>query len=629
MTFEYKEFPLSLDLVEGTSAQSSNKKISLSQRDIGVSKILFSLTFRNVAYPIPAEAKVRLFIKRYNSGIVMQDQTAETGAHVVVTDADNGKIEVLLNSDSIANAGQAEAQIEIELAVGKIMTSQKFSFFIESALGANREIISGNDIPLLDRALEVGEKFLTTDLDAVVNITNDVEQVKTDVNNHSDDIEMFLGTGALGEKFPRLPNETDDTLRINRAITALNGSGKVVLTASSYKVLSTLVLPVNVSLEGKGHGPNTTVIDYEGVGFAIKAHSRSSVKNIRIDLNFSNSGILYGDDFAKLTSVPGLGAIDDVSISGLGLNQIGIYLNNASHVSMRKANMGYSSNNGIGLKIGADGYNSGVISGYDCVFGRIDANDVGLVIDGTSALDSFTFDGCYFGGKTATVQLGKTAAGVVRNATFTGCHYEQRNGAAVEIYNVRSINFIGMSIQGYSTLETAIAFKAGATIRDVNIMGVEANSVLTNIYKNEGATVLDECILKAASVTGGTSPTQYNGDFTTGNNIRFDIGKVRVKSLVLDSEYYLGSRKHDSSNNAPTTGTYAQGDRRINTQPTRTKNISQWVCVSSGSPGIWMAQGTGHGTTAERPSLTANDAGYSYVNTETNTRQYWTGSSWV
>jgi BppU N-terminal domain len=180
MAFEYKEFPLSLDLVEGTSAQSSNKKISLSQRDIGVSKILFSLTFRNVAYPIPAGAKVRLFIKRYNSGIVMQDQTAETGAHVVVTDADNGKIEVLLNSDSIANAGQAEAQIEIELAPGKIMTSQKFSFFIEAALGANGGIVSGNDIPLLDKALAFGEKFANTDLDAVINVTSDVTALKQD-----------------------------------------------------------------------------------------------------------------------------------------------------------------------------------------------------------------------------------------------------------------------------------------------------------------------------------------------------------------------------------------------------------------------------------------------------------------
>jgi hypothetical protein len=469
-----------------------------------------------------------------------------------------------------------------------------------------------------------------TDKNGVSYITLDA-RLEAWENKHDlleDDLEIMLGIGAFGENFPRLTGETDDTARLNRAIAALNGSGKVVLTAVSYRLLSTVVLPVNVSLEGKGHGPNTTVIDYEGVGFAIKAHSRSSIKNVRIDLNFSNSGILYGDDFANLTSVPGLGAIDDVSISGIGLGQIGTYLNNASHVSMRKLNMGYSSNNGIGLKIGADGYNSGVISGYDCVFGRIDANDVGLVIDGTSALDSFTFDGCYFGGKTATVQLGKTAAGVVRNATFTGCHYEQRQGSAVEIYNVRSINFLGMSIQGYSTLETAIAFKTGATIRDVNIMGVEANAVLTNIYKNEGATVLDECILKAASITGGTSPTQFNGDFSSGNNVRFDIGRTRFKSVVLD-EYYLGSRKHFSGTNAPTSGTFAQGDICEYTQPTQTKNISHWKCVSSGSPGVWMASGTGHGTTAQRPALTVNDAGYSYVNTDTNTRQYWTGTAWI
>jgi hypothetical protein len=194
LAFEYKEFPLTLDLVEGTSAQSSNKKISLSQRDIGVSKILFSLTFRNVSYPIPAGAKIRLFIKRYNSGIVMQDQTPETGAHVVVTDAQNGKLEVLLNTDSIATPGQAEAQIEIELAAGKIMTSQKFNFFIEAALGANGEIISGNDIPMLDKALEVGEKFKDTDLNTVLSVTNDVQKInkKTATVISLDEYESYI-----------------------------------------------------------------------------------------------------------------------------------------------------------------------------------------------------------------------------------------------------------------------------------------------------------------------------------------------------------------------------------------------------------------------------------------------------
>jgi BppU N-terminal domain/Right handed beta helix region len=252
MVFEYKEFPLNLDLVEGTSAQSSNKKISLSQRDIGVSKILFSLTFRNVAYPIPAGAKVRLFIKRYNSGIVMQDQTPETGAHVSVTDGANGKIEVLLNSDSIANAGQAEAQIEIELAPGKIMTSQKFSFFIESALGANGEVISGNDIPLLDRALEVGTQFSGVNINEIIDISKTIDNLKA----------WIIGT-AVNPKLPPFNasfNGTDETSKIQDAINYAknNGINRVVLPATNtpagISLENPLIIPSDFTIFGIGDG---------------------------------------------------------------------------------------------------------------------------------------------------------------------------------------------------------------------------------------------------------------------------------------------------------------------------------------------------------------------------------------
>lgn len=251
MAFEYKEFPLTLDLVEGTSAQSSNKKISLSQRDIGVSKILFSLTFRNVSYPIPAGAKIRLFIKRYNSGIVMQDQTPETGAHVVVTDAPNGKIEVLLNTESIATPGQAEAQIEIELAAGKIMTSQKFNFFIEAALGANGEIISGNDIPMLDKALEVGEKFKNTDLNAVISVTNDVQQNKSNISILDTNIKDF-GMNLKAQGF-KGDGTAGDLQKLNDLINNAPSNTRFLLPDGTYKLNGAMATLTNGKiLEGIG-----------------------------------------------------------------------------------------------------------------------------------------------------------------------------------------------------------------------------------------------------------------------------------------------------------------------------------------------------------------------------------------
>lgn len=80
---------------------------------------------------------------------------------------------------------------------------------------------------------------------------------------------------------------------------------------------------------------------------------------------------------------------------------------------------------------------------------------------------------------------------------------------------------------------------------------------------------------------------------------------------------------------APTTGTWTLGNRVNNLTPTRMKNISHWVCITAGTPGIWMAHGTGWGTTAERPTLSSGDSGYSYFDTTLAKMIAWNGSAWI
>ena len=79
----------------------------------------------------------------------------------------------------------------------------------------------------------------------------------------------------------------------------------------------------------------------------------------------------------------------------------------------------------------------------------------------------------------------------------------------------------------------------------------------------------------------------------------------------------------------PTAISSIVGDTVINITPTRVKNISHWVNITSGSSGSWQAYGTGYGTTAERPSLTAYDACYTYFDTTLGKMILWTGSAWL
>lgn len=79
--------------------------------------------------------------------------------------------------------------------------------------------------------------------------------------------------------------------------------------------------------------------------------------------------------------------------------------------------------------------------------------------------------------------------------------------------------------------------------------------------------------------------------------------------------------------NAPTSNAYAIGTIVKNIAPTTTDNVDHWFCVKGGSPGSWNAVGIGTGTTAQRPALGVNDAGYLYYDTTIPKLMYWNGSS--
>lgn len=75
-------------------------------------------------------------------------------------------------------------------------------------------------------------------------------------------------------------------------------------------------------------------------------------------------------------------------------------------------------------------------------------------------------------------------------------------------------------------------------------------------------------------------------------------------------------------------GQFRAGDVIFNIAPTRTRNISHWICAADGAPGTWMACGSGWGTTAERPALTSSDAGYQYMDTTLGSMVLWDGNVW-
>ena len=112
------------------------------------------------------------------------------------------------------------------------------------------------------------------------------------------------------------------------------------------------------------------------------------------------------------------------------------------------------------------------------------------------------------------------------------------------------------------------------------------------------------------------------------NQITSDFNKIRRTDVTEGTQSIKVSVNHYNNivRATATSAGYSAGDIIINTSPTRPKNIKYWVNVGGNS---WYAEGQGWGTTAERPSLTTTEGGYTYYDTDLSKIILWNGYSWL
>lgn len=428
-------------------------------------------------------------------------------------------------------------------------------------------------------------------------------------SNGQKSIEIDSDMTSVKEFGAKGNGEHDDTASVQKAIDRVSksGGGIVLLPIGNYKITKTLKVPERVVLYGEGHSDQSTKITYTGKEYAIVTsgtHLRIQFHNLLIRLTGDNSGVRIGDVGENLNREAGILprqiTMTNVTIAGLGKNQYGIRLMNASHINMTGVRSGYGTG-GTGLSIWNDRYNSGVMTFNDCTFGRVDQMNVGLEIDGSTkaGLDSFVFNGCYFGGKTP-IRLGKTQT--VRNINFTGIHVEGKGTDSptnlIEIYKAAAVNFNGVSLGAFGSFTTyGFVFKEES--EKINIIGVEANNFKhTVVYKNEGGHQLKDSIMQEALLTGeSTDVKHFKGDFH--HVTRLTENKLITKNIQAKYLFSTdGSNKLDWGKSSPAGDvpavSWTKGDVRINTDPRELGEkgskyiVEGWKCISSGTPGEWV-----------------------------------------
>lgn len=415
-------------------------------------------------------------------------------------------------------------------------------------------------------------------------------------------------------------------------------NGTVVAPFGNFDFYSTLKFIEMTNFAGAGEGTYGTVLNYKGPAgiWAIKTsglHQRNKLSGFRLELNSKANGIMLGEYYANLPTgqVPITFDLSDISISGIGSSYTGMAIINASHYTCRKVNIGFGVTTGRGLYITADYYNSGVGTFIDCILGRVDANDIGLEISGTVNLDGFDFLNCYYGGK-RPIKLGSSST-IIRNVNMSG-HVEGRNTGntvnLIEINNVIGGSIKGMTFAGFGAANTnAVVFKG--SVEHMTIIPAEVNGVMEAVFKNDGATLVEDNMLQAGRLTNGSTATQFVG--ISDKNFKFSTRRFITENINAKTLYSVDGAIKEYWASAPdTTQGHSRGDTIKNTVPSRVKNITHWKCDGTGTPGTFIAYGTGWGTQAERDglTLTSNDKGYLFKLTNgALTTNMWDGTQWI
>lgn len=140
------------------------------------------------------------------------------------------------------------------------------------------------------------------------------------------------------------------------------------------------------------------------------------------------------------------------------------------------------------------------------------------------------------------------------------------------------------------------------TIHDNEIVGSNAVGITA---ENMGYLSLQNNLVKDVVDGGAGGQRAYRIGGTTGvpiaeikNNTALGTyvsGQFNLTNLGITQAMYEGGNTWNPRENwsfaAPTTGTWARGDKIYNTAPSASGNVG-WVCVAAGTPGTWKSFGT-------------------------------------
>ncbi|PHA89453.1 BppU family phage baseplate upper protein [Bacillus toyonensis] len=152
---------LTVDIQDGIT--HSYKEFS--QNNLNNSELILNIADGGKEFSLEEKDKIIVYFQKPDKQFVFQDKD------IVVLDKTKGKIKVLLTAQTIVVPGTVYGEISIERVEGgvkKRTSTYSFTFRVRPSLASNEVIESTNEYGVIQKAIEVGEKFKDVEFDPII-----------------------------------------------------------------------------------------------------------------------------------------------------------------------------------------------------------------------------------------------------------------------------------------------------------------------------------------------------------------------------------------------------------------------------------------------------------------------------
>lgn len=119
-----------------------------NQGDLNTTNLTLTVTHQNGAMDLTG-ASVSVVFQKSDGKIVYQDTTNG----VTVSDAVNGKLDIMLNAQTRSVPGPVTGAVRVTFPGNKIIETEKFSFNVEASLASDQALASNNDFQAIVQVL--------------------------------------------------------------------------------------------------------------------------------------------------------------------------------------------------------------------------------------------------------------------------------------------------------------------------------------------------------------------------------------------------------------------------------------------------------------------------------------------